>query len=46
MDKYFHPILYMACDYLSMLGLKLTHVSEKDPTCVVDYAMAIIVFLM
>ena len=24
-DKYFHPTLYWACDYLSMVGLKLNH---------------------
>ena len=29
MDKYFHPTLYWACDYLSMLGLKLNHVSKR-----------------
>ena len=29
MDKYFHPIFYWACDYLSILGLQLNHVSEK-----------------
>ena len=28
MDKWFHPTLYWACDYLSMLGLKLNHVSK------------------
>ena len=28
MDKKFHPIVYLACDYLSMLGLKLNHVSK------------------
>ena len=28
MDKWFHPTLYWACDYLSMLGLKLHHVSK------------------
>ena len=26
MDKQFHPILYRACDYLSMLGLELMNV--------------------
>ena len=25
-DEQFHPMLYRACDYLSMLGLKLIHV--------------------
>ena len=29
MDKYFHPILYNGCDYISMLGLKLNHVSKR-----------------
>ena len=29
MDKLFHPTLYMACDYVSMLGLKLNHVSKR-----------------
>ena len=29
MDKWFHPTLYWACDYLSMLGLKLNHVSKR-----------------
>ena len=28
-DKKFHPTLYWACDYLSMLGLKLIHVSKR-----------------
>ena len=27
--KKFHPILYLTCDYLSMLGLKSIHVSSK-----------------
>ena len=31
MDKYFHLTLYQACDYLSMLGLKLNHVSKRGP---------------
>ena len=30
MDKQFHPIFYMDA-YLSMLGLKLVHVSKKGP---------------
>ena len=29
MDKLFHPILYNGCDYISMLGLKLNHVSKR-----------------
>ena len=28
-DKKFHLTLYWACDYLSMLGLKLNHVSKR-----------------
>ena len=28
MDKWIRPTLYRACDYWSMLGLKLVHVSE------------------
>ena len=31
MDKWFHPTLYLVCDYLSMLGLKLIHVSKSGP---------------
>ena len=30
-NKEFHPTLYWACDYLSMLGLKLIHVSKRAP---------------
>ena len=30
MEKQFHPTLYYACDYLSMLRLKLIHFSNKD----------------
>ena len=33
MDKYFHPTLYNGCSYLSMLWLKLNHVSKKGPWC-------------
>ena len=29
MDKYFHTTLYWACDYLSMLGLKVIHISKS-----------------
>ena len=29
MDKQFHPTFYQACNYLSMLGLKLNHVSKR-----------------
>ena len=31
MDKWFHPKLCWTCDYLSMLGLKLNHVSKRGP---------------
>ena len=31
MDKYFHPTLYWAGDYLSMLGFKFIHISERGP---------------
>ena len=31
MDKLFHLTLNQACDYLSMLELKLNHVSKSDP---------------
>ena len=31
MDKWFHPTLYNGCNYLSMLGLKLNHVSKRGP---------------
>ena len=30
MDKLFHPTLYNACDYSSMLGMKLIHVSKSN----------------
>ena len=33
MDKYFHPTHYNGCDYLSMLGLKLNHVSKRGHRC-------------
>ena len=29
MDKQFHPTFYNGCNYLSMLGLKLNHVSKR-----------------
>ena len=31
MDKKFNPTIYNGCDYLSMLRLKLNHVSKKEP---------------
>ena len=33
MDKLFHPTLYDGCNYLSMLGFKLIHVSKRGPRC-------------
>ena len=30
-DKLFYHMRYIACNYLFMLGLKLIHVSKKDP---------------
>ena len=32
MDKYAPPILYNECNYLSILRLKLTHVSKRCPS--------------
>ena len=32
MDEYFHPTVYDECNYLSMLGLKLIHVSKMAPS--------------
>ena len=31
MDKLFHTTFYQSCHYLSMLGLKLNHVSKRGP---------------
>ena len=31
MDKWFNPTFYYACNYLSMLGLQLFHISKKGP---------------
>ena len=31
--NWFHPTLYYGCDNLSMLGLKLNHVSKWGPLC-------------
>ena len=33
MDKLFHPTHYNGCNYLSMLGLKLIHVSKRGYWC-------------
>ena len=32
MNTWFHPTFYNGCNYLSVLELKLNHVSKKDPT--------------
>ena len=37
MDKWFDPILYNGCNYLSMLGLKLDHVSKRGPWCAFQF---------
>ena len=29
MEKQFHPTLYTGCNYLSMMGLKLIHISKR-----------------
>ena len=47
MDKYFHPTHYWTCDYLSMLGLKLIHVSKGAPglaRTVIPYGSHFVVF--
>ena len=36
MDKYIHHTLYWACDYLSMLWLKLNHVSKRGTSGDID----------
>ena len=37
MDKQFHPTHYNGCNYLSMLGLKLNHVSKRGPRLVMNH---------
>ena len=32
MGKKFHPTLHNGCNYLSMLGLKLIHISKRGPS--------------
>ena len=32
MERYFNPTLYWVCDYLSILGFKLIHVSKSGPS--------------
>ena len=34
-DNSFHHTFYWACDYSSMVGLKLIHVNERDPRCII-----------
>ena len=36
MDKKIHPTLYDGCNYLSMLGLKLIHISKRGPRCLIQ----------
>ena len=43
MDKKFHLTLYQACDYLSMLGLKLNHASERGPWSLCEFLNEIFV---
>ena len=43
MDKQFNSILYNGCNYLSMLGLNLNHVSKRGPRSIIytlDYLSA------
>ena len=35
MDKQFYPTYYNGCNYLSMLGLKLNHVSKRGPWSII-----------
>ena len=42
MDKLFHPTLYNGCDYVSMLGSKLIHVSKGGNWC--DLSLVICLF--
>ena len=39
-DKWFHPTLYLSCDYLFIQGLKSNHVSKRDPMCIYDPNLA------
>ena len=38
-DNSFHLTLYKACDHLFMVGIKLIHVSKRDPENEVVYAL-------
>ena len=33
MGKWFHPMLWWVCGYLSILGLKLIHISKREHCC-------------
>ena len=44
MDKLFHPTLYNGCNYLSMLGLKLNHVSKRGPLCSSPWSLTFSLF--
>ena len=44
MGKKFHPTLYNGCDYLSMLGLKLNHVSQRGPGVCCEFKVKYIMY--
>ena len=44
MGKKFHPTLYNGCDYLSMLGLKLNHVSKRGPGVCCEFKVKYIMY--
>ena len=41
MDKYFHPTLYWACDYLSMMWLQLIYVNKRGQSSPYSYSWKI-----
>ena len=41
MNKWLHPTLYNGCNYLSMLGLKLNHVSKSGPRLFMSWFQSI-----
>ena len=41
MDKLFNPAFHDECNYLSMLGFKLIHVSERGPVSTDNQAIHI-----
>ena len=43
LGKYFHPTHYWACHYLSMLGLRLIHVSKKGACYLASIAVSIFI---